>query len=161
VKLGIWFAFRAILVCFHTSAVRSGPEFASSDSLLLWAGVKAHLNSGADWTSKLWSTCKHGSQFSCKLTPQTIQWTKERNRRKCSASRIETKIMPTARYRRSRGKQRKSWKMSCGQTWSSKEVQALIDIWSEDYTLYCQKYSLICLCTHMNLSDIRFLIHRV
>ena len=28
-------------------------------------------------------------------------------------------------------------------------------------TLYCQKYLLICLYTHMNLSDIPFLIHRV
>ena len=29
------------------------------------------------------------------------------------------------------------------------------------YTLYCQKYSLTCLDSHMNLSDIPFLIHRV
>ena len=28
-------------------------------------------------------------------------------------------------------------------------------------TLYCQKYSLTCLDSHMNLSDIPFLIHRV
>ena len=29
------------------------------------------------------------------------------------------------------------------------------------YTLFCQKNSLICLYTHMTLSDIQFLIHRV
>lgn len=34
------------------------------------------------------------------------------------------------------------------------ESQAMI------YTLYCKKYLLICLNTHMNLSDLPFLIHR-
>ena len=32
---------------------------------------------------------------------------------------------------------------------------------SNIHTLYCQKYSLTCLDSHMNLSDIPFLIHRV
>lgn len=31
----------------------------------------------------------------------------------------------------------------------------------EPYTLYCQTYSLVCIRSHMNLSDITFLIHRV
>ena len=36
------------LGCFHTGTVWFEPEFVSLDSVFLWAGVKVHLNSGAD-----------------------------------------------------------------------------------------------------------------
>jgi len=54
------------------------------------------------------------------------------------------------------------YKKPYNSNWKTKIIQNKSVSWASVLrTLYCQKHSLICLYTHMNLSDIPFLIHRV